>query len=119
MSAIDAFSSARTGVNGYGVRMPDSRANNIASAVRLEMRIDLCGQKADSSCEILLLARAVFERSPTWLKDAADCGSAVEDAGSAGSATKRRRSRIACSSKRGVRRRVRVLPEELDSVGRG
>lgn len=47
-SAIDAASSAVTGVKEYGVRMASSSAKSMAEAVRLEMCVVLRGQNADS-----------------------------------------------------------------------
>lgn len=63
-SAIDAASSAVTGVKEYGVRMASSRAKIMADAVRLEIRIVRCGQNADSVESRTEARGAVEPRAP-------------------------------------------------------
>lgn len=112
-SDMDAFSSARSGVRGYGWRMASSSTKRMADAVRWEIRRAGCGSNLLGS-----RARRASKGLRFWCglsvaKRTERCGG-CGGAGSTGGGGVRYRCRA--SSRRGVRRRLcTALPSELEA----
>lgn len=119
-SDIEACSSSKSGVNGNGFRIASSSANRIAEAVRREITVLRGGQYELSGR--LVEVRGVVESPPSSLdKGGAACNASLSSRKTglrrrgdlSGLARERTRFR---GSSFGVRRKVRVLPEELDGL---